>query len=246
MEISNARNSSKFCCSRGSWWRGRIIQTLTALSASSYVRRCAMIVPACRGRSLGDGTADRQPDPPPCRLLPSSLEHLSFTQPPPPLRLRGPLQRRQAATCFMQRQCNLKHSGGRFSGSRNSSSLPPSLQDEPATGKNHPTHAAPGQAGIGWMDDADRWRQRARWSAAALLRRDCRFLIFQILTKCPFINRPSFQEPEKLILLSFGIGYRSDLSLSIFSPRSALPFSLACSFRQTRENAASNLSRRRR
>ena len=165
MEILKIGNSSKFCrqFQRGkSLRKGRIIQTLTVLSASSRRRArrsCSL------ARSLGDGTADRQPDPP------SSLEHLSCTSPssssPPQLP-----RRRQAATCFMQRQCNLKHSGGRFSGSRNSSSPPPSLQDERATGKNHPTHAAlhrvkPGSHG------AER-RRRVRWSAS---RRECRFLI---------------------------------------------------------------------
>ena len=103
--------------------KGRIIQTLTVLSASSRRRArrsCSL------ARSLGDGTADRQPDPP------SSLEHLSCTSPssssssPPQLP-----RRRQAATCFMQRQCNLKHSGGRFSGSRNSSPLSPSKTSGP-------------------------------------------------------------------------------------------------------------------
>ena len=52
--------------------KGRIIQTLTVLSASSRRRArrsCSL------ASSLGDGTADRQPDPP------SSLEHLSCTSP---------------------------------------------------------------------------------------------------------------------------------------------------------------------
>lgn len=75
MEILKIGNSFQvlLAVSRGkSLRKGRIIQTLTVLSASSRRRArrsCSL------ARSLGDGTADRQPDPP------SSLEHLSCTSP---------------------------------------------------------------------------------------------------------------------------------------------------------------------
>ena len=164
MEILKIGNSFQvlLAVSRGkSLRKGRIIQTLTVLSASSRRRArrsCSL------ARSLEDGTADRQPDPP------SSLEHLSCTSPSFPLWFSssGGVRQRHASC----RDSVISNTAGDASAAAATALPPSSLQDERATGKNHPTHAAlhrvkPGSHG------AER-RRRVRWSAS---RRECRFLI---------------------------------------------------------------------